>query len=933
MVLHGHLPYVHHPELTEPLEEKWLFEALTECYLPLLGVFESLVKDGVYFRITLSLSPTLITMLTDPKIQERYLAHMQKSITLAKLEQQRLINDAEFQHLADFYLEKLLQYEQQFKYYNCNLLEPLKQLQEQGFLEIITTCATHGYLPLMKNMTSWRAQVETALDLYTMHFGRPSPGIWLPECAYTPGVEEVLRKNHIAYFFVDHHGIANSRPAPVYGIFAPVSTRDGVIAFGRDPDSSRQVWDRHGGYPGDPYYREFYRDIGYDLDINYLSPFLPAGNIRVDTGFKYYRITGSGPHKKPYQPGMARERAAWHAEDFVNRRRRQLELAARSMSRRPLTVAPYDAELFGHWWFEGPSWLDNLCRKTSADVSLQMITPLEYLQEYPENQIVELPMSSWGAGGYNQFWLNQSTDWVYKHLHQAEDKMSELADSHPKAGELKKRCLNQAARELLLAQSSDWTFIIHSDTAVDYAAKRLNNHIGRFNILANMLNSGKIEEKILSEIEARINFLPNIDYHIYCTNRLNKNSTHQKHKYRIMILSWEYPPRTVGGLARHVHDLSCALASSGNEVHVITCPVTGRGVYNLERGVHVHRIHSDRLTAENFMEWVRQLNDSMADMADKLVNNFGNFDLVHAHDWLVGTAAEKICNQHGLPLIATIHATEHGRNRGLYTELQRHIHSLEYKLAQQATLVIGCSRYMGQEISRLFNQPSNKIKIIPNGVEPENITAGLENSPSHIEDRDKNIVFIGRLVPEKGVQILIEALPLIQQAAGPARLIIAGKGPYKTELVNLAHRVGVAEQVDFIGFVDDQKRNRILNEAAVTVFPSLYEPFGIVALEAMAAGVPVVVSDTGGLHDVIEHGVDGYRTPPGDTYMLANYIVELINNPELAKQFTQRARRNLFVKFNWEQIASMTLKVYDRAVEKYQRKRNFSSVRYVINNN
>ncbi len=914
VVLHGHLPYVYHPEVPELLEERWLFEALTECYLPLLDVFESLQKDKINFRLTLSLSPTLITMLNDQMLQERYLKHLQKSIALATMEQDRLKGDPRYEHLSGFYLDTLTGLKKQYGRYNGDLIKPFKQLQRQGYLELITTCATHGFLPLMNSRSSWRAQIQTALELFNSHFDHPPSGMWLPECAYAPGLDEVLREYQVGYFFVDSHGIHNSRPAPQFGTYAPVCTPNGVAAFGRDPASSRQVWDRHSGYPGDPVYREFYRDIGYDLPLDYIGPFLPGGNIRVDTGLKYHRITGSDSHKEPYLPDLAKKRASQHAKDFLQQRREQLELVARTMNRHPLALAPYDAELFGHWWFEGPDWLNFLCREASNSDSLRMVTPAEYLREYPDNLSVELPMCSWGSGGYNQFWLNPSTDWIYKHLHHAENKMTELADDHPDAMGLEARCLNQAVRELLLAQSSDWPFIIHSGTAVEYAKQRFTNHIGRFTALTQMLETGEIQTGVLEEIESRSKFLPDIDYHLYCSHSMINRPANARRSYRILILSWEYPPKTVGGLARHVHDLSCALAALGDEVHVITCPAPDRGIYTLEQGVHVHRISPELLTAENFMDWVGQLNNGMVKLSGKLVKVFGAFDLVHAHDWLVGEASKQICSQMNLPLVATIHATEYGRNHGLHSNLQEHIHSLEKELTDQATLLIGCSRYMGLEIADLFNQPTGKITIIPNGVEPENILPDKEK-PLYHNGREKNLLFLGRLVPEKGVQVLIEALPAILQKAGPVRLFIAGKGPYQPELVELAQSLGVADRVIFFGYVNDHDRNELLDRSDVAVIPSLYEPFGIVALEAMAAGLPVVVSDTGGLRDVIEHGMDGYCAPPGDAALLAFYISELLNNPELARHFTKRARRNVAVKYNWRQIASETLKVYARAIK------------------
>ncbi|HBX24036.1 MAG TPA: DUF1957 domain-containing protein [Desulfotomaculum sp.] len=914
LVLHGHLPYVYHPEQSEALEERWLFEALTECYLPLIDVFQALARDSINYRITLSLSPTLITMLTNELLQQRYMEHLNKLLALAGLEEKRLGGDANYGHLPNFYMQKITRARNLYLECGHNPLLPLKQLQRQGYLEIITTCATHGFLPLIRSREGWRGQVKPALDLYTRHFGHPPAGIWLPECGFAPGVDEILAEYGIKYFFVDQHGITNSRPAPYYGIYAPVCTRPGVAVFGRDPESSRQVWDRHAGYPGDPLYREFYRDIGYDLNLDYVGHYLPDGHIRIDTGFKYHRISGPDRQKEPYLPEHALERAVRDAKDFHHRRLEQAQKAGRSMDRIPMITAPYDAELFGHWWYEGPAWLEFLCRETAAGNSLRMVTPGGYLHEYPQSQTVEIPMSSWGAGGYNQYWLNPSTDWIYWHLHRAEDRMSELADLHQVTENPDKRCLNQAARELLLAQSSDWPFIMHSGTTVDYAVKRFKNHIGRFNMLAEMLEKNEVDVETLTEIETRSPFLPDINYQVFRSDTAAAKPKQQP-VYRVLILSWEYPPKTVGGLARHVHDLSVALAEAGSQVHVITCPVAKQGVYTLDKGVHVHRIHPNRLTADNFMDWVEQLNNGMLDLSIKMMEVYDKFDLIHAHDWLVGTAAVTISHRCKLPLVATIHATEHGRNRGLHTDLQRHIHQLEGELARQADLVIGCSRYMGHEIATLFDQPADKIRVIPNGVDPDNITTGLGTDSVERQKR-KVIVFLGRLVSEKGVHVLISALPAIMEAVGPVKLQVAGKGPYQQELEKLAHSIGVSEQVEFLGFVDDPGRNKLLHQATVAVFPSIYEPFGIVALEAMAAGVPVVVSDTGGLSDVIEHGVDGYLSPPGDIHMLAHYVSEVISNTELARHFVHRARRNIMVKFSWKQIAAATREVYSEAIKK-----------------
>ncbi|AEG14725.1 Domain of unknown function DUF1957 [Desulfofundulus kuznetsovii DSM 6115] len=919
LVLHAHLPFVRHPEMPECLEERWFFEALTECYIPLLEVLQGLVRDGVSFQLTISLSPPLLAMLADPLLQERYLNHLEAMIQLGEAECRRTAGDASLHPLALMYLEKLKEVRRAYtNKYQGDLIGAFRTLQKSGKVELITTCATHGYLPLIQTREARKAQIGVGVDFYARLFGGPPHGFWLPECGYAPGVEELLKEFGISYFIVETHGLLYADPVPRYGVFAPASCANGLAVFGRDPESSRQVWDRQTGYPGDFFYREFYRDIGYDLDLDYLRPYLPGGTIRVDTGFKYYRITGPGPHKEPYRPELARERAAEHAAHFLYHRQQQVLRHGAKMDRPPLVVAPYDAELFGHWWYEGPQWIDLLCRKTCFDQDvIQMITPGQYLSLHPDLQVVDLPMSSWGEGGYSRVWLNPSNDWIYRHLHRAEAAMADLADLHPNAAGVKKRALNQAARELLLAQSSDWAFILRMETAVDYARKRLTEHIGRFNLLAEQLENGYIDEAALQEMEYRDNIFPQLDYRIYSRHRrYNGVCVGTRSHLRILMLSWEYPPATVGGLARHVYDLSRALARLGDEVHVITCPVAGEKAYSLQQGVHVHRLLPEQLNAKDFLTWVGQLNRGMIELAGQVIADWGTPHLVHAHDWMVGAAGEHLHEQYGFPLVATIHATEYGRNRGIRTDLQRRIHEKEYQLTQGAALVICCSNYMAEEICRLFELDREKIKVIPNGVDPASLTDGRTKEPDckDLYHRDPNIVFLGRLVPEKGVQVLLEALASISERVKGTRLLVAGRGPYEEYLKGRVEELGLSPKVQFVGFVDDLGRNRLLEMARVAVFPSLYEPFGIVALEAMAARVPVVVADTGGLGEIVEHGVDGYKAPPGRPDMLAHYITQLLFYPELAVEMCRRAWRKVITIYNWQYIAEETHQAYCQAM-------------------
>ncbi len=519
IILHAHLPYVRHPEHEDSLEENWLYEAITETYIPLLLVFEGLVKDGVDFCLTLSISPTLASMLVDPLLQSRYLNRLERLIELAEKEINRTKSSPEFNALAHMYHKRHLQVRDAFlNRYDRNLVQAFKSLQEQGKVEIIASAATHGYLPLLSvDKSAVRAQIQVGIEHYQLSFGRRPKGFWLPECGYYSGVDELLREHGIRYTILETHGITRAKSRPKSGVYAPIYCPSGVAAFGRDPESSKQVWSSTEGYPGDYDYREFYRDIAYDLDLDYIKPYIHRDGIRVDTGFKYFRITGKSDHKEVYVPERAEKKAELHAGNFMFNRERQIEYLDSTMDRKPIIVAPYDAELFGHWWFEGPIWLNHLIRKIANDQqTIRLTTPSEYLEEYPINQASTPSTSSWGYNGFHETWLNKSNDWICRDLHHGASCMERLAKSHPQADGLTLRALNQAARELLLAQASDWAFMVNTGTTAEYATLRTKTHLLRLNRLMNEIEACRIDKEWLSMIESRDNIFPQIDYRSFC---------------------------------------------------------------------------------------------------------------------------------------------------------------------------------------------------------------------------------------------------------------------------------------------------------------------------------------------------------------------------------------------------------------------------------
>lgn len=531
LVLHAHLPFVRHPEHEKFLEEDWLFEAITETYLPLLDLMEGWNKDNVEWKLTMSLTPSLCSMLQDSLLQERYVNHLKRLIELSEKEIQRHSAQPAFRNLAEAYFEQFNDCLQKFdKKHDRDVLAAFKYFMDTGNLEIITCSATHGFMPLMQhNMEAVRAQVSIGVEHYAKTFGRRPRGIWNAECGFFPGLDEVLNDNNLRFFFCDSHALLLASRLPQYGVFAPMETPGGPVAFARDQESSKSVWSAEHGYPGDASYREFYRDIGFDLDMDYLRAYLHNEKDRAALGIKYYKITGNGvplPEKEIYNAADARLTAERHAGHFLFCRQQQaLHLQSLMPHRPPLITSPYDAELFGHWWYEGPQFLDFLVRKIHFDQDeIEMITPIDYLDKHPENQLAMPSMSSWGYGGFSEVWLEGSNDWIYRHLDQAAVRMRDLANANTSPDAVLERTLNQCARELLLAQSSDWAFIMKTNTVVDYAVKRTKTHLIQFNKLADMIEAEEIDANYLESLEWKDNLFEDLDYRVYQTRKLATSS-------------------------------------------------------------------------------------------------------------------------------------------------------------------------------------------------------------------------------------------------------------------------------------------------------------------------------------------------------------------------------------------------------------------------
>ncbi len=382
---------------------------------------------------------------------------------------------------------------------------------------------------------------------------------------------------------------------------------------------------------------------------------------------------------------------------------------------------------------------------------------------------------------------------------------------------------------------------------------------------------------------------------------------------KILALAWEFPPRIVGGIARHVAELYPEIVKLGYEVHLLTVEFGSAPKYEIVEGIHLYRCSVAH--GNDFFHWVANMNHSMGSLGGELLQKHGDFDLIHAHDWLVGDAAIALKHSFKLPIAATIHATEYGRYNGIHNTSQQYINGKEKLLAHEAWRVIVCSQYMREEIQRVFQTPINKIDVIYNGIRPEkkhhsNNFDRVKFRRRFANDKEKIIYYVGRMTYEKGVSVLLNAAPMVlQEMGGNVKFVIIGGGN-TGYLKHQASMLNIWQQCYFTGFMSDADLDKFQTIADCAVFPSLYEPFGIVALESFAARVPVVVSDTGGLPEVVQHNHTGIVTRANDAYSLTWGILEVLKNPKRSQQLVNNAYKSIAESFSWDDLAKQTIAVY-----------------------
>ncbi len=511
IILHAHLPYVRSAK-PGSLEEDWFFQALMECYLPLLKTLEdSASSEKQNPKITISLSPTLLSLLDDHELKERYPSWLKLRIELLKDLPKKYLK------VVKQLRERILTQIDVWENHNENIIRRFSKLQQSGVIDILTCAATHGYLPLLReNPEAIRGQLKTAVREHKRLLGTNPLGVWLPECAYYEGLDSLIREAGLRYAILDGHGILHATPRPRYGTYSPICSKKGVAFFGRDSKSTLPVWSSQHGYPGHPDYREFHRDLGWDLTSKELKKL--GLNEARPLGIKLYKVTNqriSLDKKNIYDPKKASKTIKNHAKEYLKDREKQLLELNKTIKIDPILVAPFDAELFGHWWFEGPQFLSEIFNQ-SKNYSIELTHLKDKLSCRENLQLCDPSPSSWGQGGYHHYWTNETNSWIIPQWNKASRAMIKIC-STGLSKESDIRILRQAARELLLSQSSDWSFIIKADTTTQLAKERISKHLKHFWSLINAIE-GKINisNEELVQIELEDSLFPLIQPNDWC---------------------------------------------------------------------------------------------------------------------------------------------------------------------------------------------------------------------------------------------------------------------------------------------------------------------------------------------------------------------------------------------------------------------------------
>ncbi len=493
LTLHAHLPYIRIPDKKFPLQELWLYQSITECYIPLIHIFKELIDEGIDFKVTLSLSPTLLSMLWDDYYKNKYKDYLNSLLILATKFSPN--SEENFEHSISTFRKKIQKISDFYENINGDIINELKKLYKDDRINLITTSATHAILPLFRFSDYFvRQQIETGIHEFGKSFGDKPSGFWLPEMAYFANIDYILKDYNLNYTFLDAHSVYLTKDDISYGNFYPSITENGVTIFPREMALSNVIWSSKIGYPGDYRYREFHYDYTYSLPGSELSK---LGIDKIPFGLKVYRITGEDKPKEFYNYDNAMAAIEEHSDDFINKIEDRTDEIGSRINKIPVFTLPFDAELFGHWWHEGPEFLKKIIEKISTSNEIELASPTDpNINSEPE--AITPAETSWGNEGFFKTWVHPESSWVYPVLADLQSRLIAIQKN-----DSNKKAIEQASREILLASSSDWTFFIANGNSKDYGLMRLKDHIDSAKKIILSIESGNIDEKFILKRESQ----------------------------------------------------------------------------------------------------------------------------------------------------------------------------------------------------------------------------------------------------------------------------------------------------------------------------------------------------------------------------------------------------------------------------------------------
>ncbi|SFS94422.1 1,4-alpha-glucan branching protein domain-containing protein [Marininema halotolerans] len=898
LVFTSHLPFLLQGDHSETFEAQWIYETIVDSYVPFLQMIDTFLMDGLDFHLTWAVSPTLLSLLQHPVVQQRCHSYMTARIQIGEREKKRTKNDPKKYRLATHYLIESYKRSNYLKRIQFNLINKMIQLKERRGIDLITMLATSPCASLLTK-ESLDYQLCVAVDSFQELLGCHPKGVMLPKDIHPMNISTLLSKQGMTYALLD--GELTSKQHTV--VFqAKKEEHESPVTFfisnftrsrpccSQDNENSQRV------------YRDPLSDIGFSLK-----------DAPAFMNFSYCRKGDSSEVEPLYDVKVAMQQARRDAridlKEWSHTICREKEQGMGTEG----VVIPFVLENFGGYWYEGHHYLDQMIRGLAQHSSLSLTSFSKWNYCDFEVKGSKLPIRV-----HHPVILEQYA-WVLRHLPIAEQQWLQLMKEYPDPIPIEHRALQQACRELLLAQSGDWMDMARSEKVSKYGTNRIHHHLTAFQEIVTLLRMNQIDSETLTRWEQATPIFPNLSLP-------NRNPAapifHKKNRpaLRVLMLCWEFPPFHIGGLATAVYQLSRHLVQYNIEVHLITYQPPESAAYEEVEGVHVYRVATcfDQEEA-SFDDWIFQLNLAMMNKVQCLIAQGLRMDIVHGHEWLISYVAQELQRQYGLPFVYTMHGIDKVKCDEVKSSPNQKVHQHETSLVSIAQKVIVCSRCIHQGVTNTFHPIKKKVVTIPNGVmvppppEDEVIAAVQEKRNQYALPWERVVLFAGRLLIEKGITLLVEAIPYVLQKHPEAKFVLCGAGQLEEYLVNRTTELGVSDKVMFTGFVDTESLHILYQIAEIFVLPSIHEPFGITVLEAMSYKTPVIVTDSCGPGELVQHQVNGLTILSGNLNSLIDQINWALENPEKTHTMAWKAYNTLRSEYNWKRIAVQTIDVYQEA--------------------